>query len=73
MQMIKQKDYLEIDIPYEEVEEYQEMIEFLEFKKAVQSLQISKEEAEKIVKEIDNNLRESAKEWLKRGGVEIDY
>ena len=73
MQMIKQKDYLEIDIPYEEVEEYQEMIEFLEFKKAVQSLQISKEEAEKIVKEIDNDLRKSAKEWLKRGGVEIDY
>ncbi|RUM57018.1 MAG: hypothetical protein DSY40_01275 [Nautilia sp.] len=72
MQIIKKRDYVEIDIPYEEIEEYNEMIEFLEFKKSLQSLYIPKEESEKMIQEINNNIRENAKEWLRRSGIEIN-
>jgi len=72
VQIIKKRDYVEIDIPYEEIEEYNEMIEFLEFKKSLQSLYIPKEESEKMIQEINNNIRENAKEWLRRSGIEIN-
>jgi len=72
VQIIKKRDYVEIDIPYEEIEEYNEMIEFLEFKKFLQSLYIPKEESEKMIQEINNNIRENAKEWLRRSGIEIN-
>jgi len=49
------------------------MIEFLEFKKALQSLQIPKEDANQLIEEINEDLRKSVKKWLKRDGIETDH
>jgi hypothetical protein len=72
MQIIKRKDYIEINIPYDEIEEYKDMIEFLEFKKAVSEINVPPEIANEILEEINEDLRKRAKETLKRIGIEVD-
>jgi len=71
MNIIKQKDYLEIDIPYSEINEYIDLIEILQFKQALNSIKISKNDAEKLINEINEDTRKWVKEWLKGKNIEI--
>ena len=71
MEIIKKKDYLEIDIPYDEINEYIEILEFLEFKKNLNSFKISSKDASELLSEIESGLRNRTKKWLKGYGIEV--
>jgi len=71
MQIIKREKYIEIDIPYDEVEEYRDIIESLEFKKNVKDINVPKKIADEIMESVNEDLRIRAKETLKRLKIEI--
>jgi chromosomal replication initiation ATPase DnaA len=70
MEIIRRKDYIEIDIPYDEIEEYKDIIEILEFKKNIKEINVPDDVAEEIMKSVNEDLRVRAKESLKRLGIE---
>ena len=63
MQIIKRKDYIEIDINYNELEEYQEILKIIELKNLIQEAKLN-ENILKVKEEIENSIRERTKEWL---------
>jgi len=63
MQIIKKKDYVEIDINYNEIEEYKEILKIIELKSTIQNANLN-EDILKIKEEIENSIREKTKEWL---------
>jgi len=63
MQIIKRKNYVEIDINYNEIEEYKEILKIIELKNTIQNANLN-EDILKIQEEIENSIRKKTKEWL---------
>ena len=63
MQIIKRKNYVEIDINYNEIEEYKEILKIIELKNTIENANLN-EDILKIKEEIENSIREKTKEWL---------